>query len=81
MSKIKNDYFNKWRKQKPNLWHLIQARWYHRVKKQFLLGQKKLSEQEAVVFADFETKKIEREILRELINIEKQDKRWKIYGI
>jgi hypothetical protein len=81
MSKAKNDYFNSWRKQNPNLWHLIQARWYHRVKKKFLLGQKKLSPEEAELFAEFEDKKIEREILRQLSIIEKQDKGWKEYGI
>lgn len=75
---LKNNYFDNWRKDNPNYWHLIQMTWYYKSKKVFLLGQKKLSNEEYETYTKYEDEKIKREILREVIRIDRMDKKWRL---
>lgn len=78
MSKVKNDYFNEWRKKNPNQWNFTQLRWYHKNKKSLLLGQKKLKSEEFEEYSKYEESKLMREIKRTLLKIDKASKGWQV---
>lgn len=76
MPSHKNNYFNSWRHQNPNYWNYIQLRWYHKEKKGYLLGQKKLTPEEYALYTAYEDKKRAREIMRIVTKIDREDKMW-----